>query len=110
MPPSRQLGYTGCDVTVLGETASQEANSDVGGWQREELRIAVAIPWGIEGHEVSWMKFHAPLFAIFLGLDGQKSESSAKSIYPKRPDFDVPKCDSAKLGKASLDGVVDYTA
>jgi hypothetical protein len=56
------------------------------------------------------MKFHAPLLAIFLGFHGQKSESRAKSIHPKRADFDVPKCDGAKLRKTSLDGVVDYAA
>jgi len=54
------------------------------------------------------MKFHAPLVAIFLGLDGQKSESRAKSIYPKWADYDFPKCGGAKLRKTSLDGVVDY--
>jgi hypothetical protein len=43
------------------------------------------------------MKFHAPLIAIFLGLDWQKSESHTESIYPKWVDFNVPKCDGAKL-------------
>jgi hypothetical protein len=50
---------------------------------------------GKQGHGISGMKFHAPLIAIFLGLDWQKSESHTKSIYPKWVDFDVPKCDGA---------------
>ena len=79
-----------------------------GEWQRVDLRVVQAIPWRIECHEVSGMKFHAPLVAIFLGLDGQKSESRAKSIYPKWADYDFPKCGGAKLRKTSLDGVVDY--
>src|SRR5215831_12563159 len=73
-----------------------------------DLRVVLAIPRGIEGHEVSGMKFHAPRFAILLGLDRQKSESGAKPVYPERADFDVTKCDGAKLPKTSLDGVVDY--
>ncbi len=34
------------------------------------LGIVLAVPWGIEGHEVSGMKFQAPLVVISLGLDG----------------------------------------
>jgi len=75
-----------------------------------DLRVVLAVPWRIEGHEVSGMKFHAPLLAIFLGLSGQKSESRAKSIDPERADFDVAKRDGAKLAKASLDGVLDNAA
>jgi hypothetical protein len=57
------------------------------------IRIVLAIPWGIEGYEISGMKFHPPLFVIFLGLDWQKSKGRTKSIYPKRADFYIKEPD-----------------